>query len=143
MTDDNGKNKREFEDIEQTQTFAPIDDNTSPAGDSAEDETKMFEALGDNSGNEQSVNFDNADKSRIAIDGSGKEPLERCEERGAVKNYTVMSVAWRIIRPLLILVVSAALLFYFGNMAYKFVEESYFSPVNAESAMNKKIERSE
>lgn len=142
MTDDNGKNKREFEDIDKTRSdktkkaekMPPIDDKG---------ETKTFDAVGDAAAQEQTVDFKNGingGKAQISIDGSGKEPLERCEERGSVKSYTTASLIWRIVRPVLILGISAALLFYLGSLAYRYIEDSYFSPVDAQTSLSKSIE---
>ncbi|MDD5018603.1 MAG: endolytic transglycosylase MltG [Eubacteriales bacterium] len=117
MTDNDDKNKRGFEDSDAsdaTKSFAPV---SGAPDDTASGETKYF-----------------------AIDGSGKEPLEPCEERGSIKEVTVATVAWRIIRPLLILAISAALVIFIGITAYNYIEGNYFAPVDAGSAETKTIE---
>ncbi len=71
---------------------------------------------------------------------NGKAPLERCEERGAIKNYTTLSVLWKVLRPLLIFAVSAGLIVYLGFTAYHFVRDKYFAPVDADLTITKTVE---
>lgn len=132
MTDKNGKNKQTFGDrdaSQETKTFAPVGNGT--------DETKTFEPISDDE--ELAGNVSNETR-QLVIDGGGKEPTEKCEERGSIKDYTVASVSWKILRPLLILVVSAALLIYCGVTAYHYIENSYFAPVEAESSISKTVD---
>ncbi len=94
-------------------------------------ETKAFDAVDSSSAKNP--------KSQITVE-NGKAPLERCEERGAIKNYTTLSVFWRVMRPLLIFAVSAGLIFYLGFTAYHFAEDTYFAPVDEDSTISKTIE---
>ena len=119
MSKDNGNNENKI-DIE----FA---ENGEPAGG----ETKAFDAVAASSPDDA--------KAQITVD-NGKAPLERCEERGAIKNYTTLSVLWKVMRPLLIFAVSAGLIVYLCFTAYNYVEETYFAPVNADSSITKTIE---
>ncbi len=143
MADDKQKNKRGFEDKKDEAVNAAGQKEDVGKDDNASDETKTFDAVGEKADKDETVYF-NSDESgnidQFSIDGSGKEPLERCEERGSVKSYTLTSVAWRIARPFLILVISAALLYYLGNLAYHYIEDTYFSPVDAQASVTKEIE---
>ena len=69
-----------------------------------------------------------------------KTPLEKCEERSAVKSYTTLSMLWKILRPFFIFAVSAGLIIYLGWTAYNFIENNYFAPVNTDSPTAKTIE---
>ena len=73
------------------------------------------------------------------VDGSRKDLPEKCEERGSIDDC-VASTVWRVLRPLLILLVSLALLVYIGVSIFNNVEESYFLPVNSESSETKAVE---
>jgi hypothetical protein len=94
-------------------------------------ETKAFDAVAGKSGRDA--------KSQITVE-NGKAPVERCEERGAIKNYTPLSMIWKVLRPLLIFVVSAGLIVHLGITAYRYIENSYFAPVDAGSAITKTVE---
>ena len=69
-----------------------------------------------------------------------KMPLEKCEERSAVKSYTTLSMLWKILRPFIIFAVSTGLIIYLGWTAFNFVENNYFAPVNSDSPTAKTIE---
>ena len=69
-----------------------------------------------------------------------KEPLEKCEERSAVKSYTKLSMLWKVLRPFIIFLVSAGLIVYLGWTGYNFVENTYFAPVNSQTPTTKTIE---
>ncbi|MGI5850435.1 MAG: endolytic transglycosylase MltG, partial [Christensenellales bacterium] len=117
MTGSNGENRQAFE------------------NNDAFNETKAFEPIGSQTDNER-VLEDGRDE--FIINDDTKEPLDRCEQRGSFN--TVRSVVWRVMRPMLILIISAALLVYFGFAAYHYFEESYFLPVDTESAVLKTVE---
>ena len=120
MSKDNGSKENEIH-VEFEQK-----DAQEPGG-----ETKAFDSVNSKSGKDA--------KSQITVE-NGKAPVERCEERGAIKNYTPLSMIWKVLRPLLIFVVSAGLIVYLGITAYRYVENSYFAPVDADSTISKTIE---
>ena len=69
-----------------------------------------------------------------------KEPLDKCEERSAVKNYTTLSLLWKILRPFIIFAVSAGLIIYLGLSGYNYIQNNYFAPVNSQVPVSKTIE---
>jgi UPF0755 protein len=99
-------------DKDETRTFSPVSGISGADG-----ETKAF-----------------------LMDGGSKEPLEKCEERGSLKEYTAGSVAWRVLRPLLILAASLGLVTVIGIMLAHFVEDNYLSPVSATQTEYKQVE---
>ncbi len=65
----------------------------------------------------------------FSLEEGRDEPREKCEERGSLKALSTGVIIWRIGRPLLILAVSAALVFFIGLAIYHYVENSYVAPV--------------
>ena len=106
----------------ETKAFDAIksDDNRQASGG----ETKAFKALGDGK----------AASEAKEIEIGGNTPLEKCERRGSVRDYTAGSLAWRILRPLLILAVSLAIVVWIGFSTYHYIEDNYFKPASAEPA---------
>ena len=76
----------------------------------------------------------------FSLETAGKEPPERCEERSAIREYTTGVLVWRMVRPLLILLISALLVWLLGSFAYHYVESNYFAPVAADNATVKTVE---
>ena len=109
---DKGYNDFLGDDNNETRTFGPVSGVSGADG-----ETKAF-----------------------LLDGGPKEPLEKCEERGSLKDYTAGWVAWRVLRPLLILAVSLGLVTLLGITLYNHVEQNYVAPVSAEVTEYKQVE---
>ncbi len=109
---DKGYNDFLGDDNNETRTFAPV---SGMSGDNGE--TKAF-----------------------LLDGSPKEPLEKCEERGSLKDYTAGWVVWRVLRPLLILAVSLGLVTLLGITLYNHVEQNYVAPVSVDVTEYKQVE---
>lgn len=126
MANENGGNKKEFE---KTMELKKPDE-------AASEKTKAFRAV---DGKEQHGERASETK-EFRIDDEGKQPAEKCEERGSVKDYTALTLTWRVLRPLLIFAVSALLLYFVGNRIYHYIEDSYFLPVDSESQMMKEVE---
>ena len=97
------------------------------------DETRSFSPVSDMLG------ADGETKAFI-IDGGPKEPLEKSEERGSLRDYTPGAVAWRVLRPLLILAISLGLIIYTGLAIYNFVDDNYLAPVAADTSEVKEVE---
>lgn len=76
----------------------------------------------------------------FVLEGSPNEPLEKCEERESLKPNSLGFMAWRISRPLVILLISFVLLAFIGVNIYNHINENYFAPVSAEVAEAKNIE---
>lgn len=126
MAKDNGGNKKEYEKTMELNI----------PGEHADEKTKAFRAV-----NDDDVNNDILDETKeFGIDDEDKQPVEKCEERGSVKDYTALSLTWRVLRPFLIFAVSALLLFLVGNRIYHYIESSYFMPVDKESTVVKEVE---
>lgn len=89
---------------------------------------------------DETGNVTTAHTRQFHMQGNGKPNLERCEERGSIKNYTTWSVIWKVVRPFLILAISAGLVVFLGFEVYNYVETSYFTPVDKESAEMIKVE---
>ncbi len=70
----------------------------------------------------------------------GREPAEMCEERGSITDYTLPAFIWRFARPLIILLLSAALVIYLGFAAYGYVKENYFDPAGTDPAVTKTVQ---
>lgn len=100
----NNKDKNKWiEDLNnETRSFAPVSGETR----SADGETRAF-----------------------SVEEGFNEPLEKCEERGSLKELPTGAFIWRIGRPLLILAVSAALVLLLGISIFHYVEGSYVAPV--------------
>ncbi len=75
----------------------------------------------------------------FTINGTDSEPLERCEERESLKDMPMGVMSWRIARPLLILVVSVAIVLILGSIVVNYVEQNYLTPVSSDSTA-KRIE---
>jgi UPF0755 protein len=99
-------------DKDETRTFSPVSGISGADG-----ETKAF-----------------------LMDGGPKEPLEKCEERGSLKEYSTGFMVWRVLRPLLILAASLGLVFFVGTVLVRHVEGKYLAPVSAETTEYKQIE---
>ena len=115
MADDRRENKQGFDDskaTEETKAFDPVNGAVEPPNGT----------------------------DRLVIDGSRKEPSERSEERGAINANPAASFLWRVLRPLLILVASAALIIFCGIKLYNYIEDSYFAPVDASATELKTVE---
>lgn len=97
----------------ETRAFAPAPDESA----GADGETRAFSV-------EQGFN----------------EPREKCEERGSLKELPTGTFIWRIGRPLLILAVSAALVFALGMAAVRYVESSYVAPVAEDTSKTVYVE---
>ena len=117
MTDNGDKNKRGFEDSK------------------ASDDTKSFAPIGDADGNDM-----DSDETKAFVIDDADGASEPSEERASIREYTVAGVAWRILRPLMILAISAAVVILIGVTIYHYVEGNYFAPVGAESAETKEVE---
>jgi UPF0755 protein len=65
----------------------------------------------------------------FSLDTAGKEPPERCEERSAIRDLPAGVLVWRMLRPLLILAISAALVWFLGSFGYRYVMQNYIAPV--------------
>lgn len=100
---------------------------------SSDGETKAFDAV------VAEPKKKHGKSSGLSIDTDKATP-ERCEERSAVKNYTTLSLLWKVMRPLLIFVISAGLILYLGIFAYRYIEDSYFAPVDSTAYVSKTIE---
>ena len=109
---DRGYNDFLGDDNNETRTFAPV---SGMSGDDGE--TKAF-----------------------LLDGNPKEPLEKGEERGSLKDYTAGSVTWRLLRPLLILAASLGLIIWLGTALYNHVEKNYVAPVAADLSEYQQVE---
>lgn len=70
------------------------------------------------------------DTREFAVDSASREPAEKCEERGSVKDYSFPYVFWRVMKPAAILLVSAALIIVIGINAFNYVKGNYFDPVS-------------
>jgi UPF0755 protein len=99
-------------DKDETRTFSPISGISGADG-----ETKAF-----------------------LMDGGPKEPLEKCEERGALKEHSTGFMVWRALRPVLIIVISLGLVFLAGSVLLHHIESNYLAPVSADTTEYKEIE---
>jgi len=108
----NRKHNDFLSDNDETRTFAPVSGISDADG-----ETRAF-----------------------LINGGPKEPLEKCEERGALKEYSTGYMVWRVLRPVLVLAISLGLVFLLGSAFVRYIEENYFAPVSADSTEVKEIE---
>ncbi len=106
MADKTDKNKW-IDDIDTTRAFSPV----SASDNSDQGETRKF-----------------------SLDGGPEEPRERCEERGSLKELPTGALIWRIGRPLLILLISLAIILFLGITAFHFIQDSYISPVAADTS---------
>jgi|AGTN01.1.fsa_nt_gi conserved hypothetical protein, YceG family len=76
----------------------------------------------------------------FALETAGKEPVERCEERSAIREVPAGLFVWRMLRPLLILLISALLVWLVGSFAYNYINDNYVAPVESDTAAVKTIE---
>ncbi|MFA5675524.1 MAG: endolytic transglycosylase MltG [Christensenellales bacterium] len=75
----------------------------------------------------------------FSLNGSANEPLEKCEERESLKEMPAGIMAWRVTRPLLILLASVFLVAALGVFVYNYIEQNYLLPVSGDTAV-KRIE---
>lgn len=110
----NNKDKNKWvDDIDETRAFSPVSDGSSHA----DGETRAF-----------------------SLEDSVKEPREKCEERGSLKELPTGAFIWRIGRPLLILAVSIALVVFLCLTVYHYIEESYVAPVAMDTSQTVHLE---
>lgn len=76
----------------------------------------------------------------FSLEMAGKEPPERCEERSAIREFPTSVLVWRMLRPLLILLISAAMVWLLGSFAYRYVESNYFAPVSSDTTAVQTVE---
>jgi len=121
-------------------------DGRKDAFNNGDGETKAFPAVTENSG---AADMDNTkvipaggdatgDKHTIEI-GESVQDVEVCEKRGSVHDYTAGSLIWRVLKPLLMLAASVALVGWLCITAYHFIEDNYFKPVSAEPAQAQSV----
>lgn len=91
--------------------------------DDLNNETRSFAPVG---GENRSTD---GETRAFSVEEGFNEPLERCEERGSLKELPTGAFIWRIGKPLLILAISAALVLLLGVSVYHYIEESYVAPV--------------
>lgn len=125
---------KDFHSFEETKK-KEINMSAENPTESSNDETKSFKAVDPNGPSGDTA----SDTKKFSVNG-GKEPLDRCEERSAVKNYTALSVLWKILRPLLIFAFSAGLIIYIAVTVYNYVENTYFAPVDSNATVTKTVE---
>jgi len=110
----NNKDKNKWvDDLDQTRAFSPVNGENNHV----DGETRPF-----------------------SLEDSAKEPREKCEERGSLKELPTGALIWRVGRPLLILAVSVALVVFLGLSAYHYIEESYVAPVAADTSETVHVE---
>lgn len=80
------------------------------------------------------------DTREFAVDSAAREPAERCEERGSVKDYSFAYVLWRVLKPAAIFILSASLIIFLSVSAFNYVKNNYFDPVNSTSSEVKTIQ---
>lgn len=80
------------------------------------------------------------DTREFAVDSGSREPVEKCEQRGSVKDYSLPFVFWRVLKPLAILIVSVALIIILGISVFNYVKGNYFDPVSGETGLFKTIQ---
>ena len=76
----------------------------------------------------------------FSLEATGKEPPERCEERGAIRDLSAGVFIWRMLRPLLILIISVALVWFVGSFGYRYVVQNYVAPVEDDKSTVKTVE---
>lgn len=76
----------------------------------------------------------------FSLETAGKEPPERCEERSAIREFPTSVFVWRMLRPLLILLISAAIVWLLGSFAYRYVVDNYIAPVESDTSTVKTVE---
>ncbi len=76
----------------------------------------------------------------FVMETPGKEPSERCEERGSIPEQSTGMFVWRVLRPLVILIVSVALVWLVGSGAYHYVVNNYIAPVEGDTSVTKTVE---
>jgi len=113
MANNKDKNKWIDDLNNETRAFAPVSGDSSHS----DGETRAF-----------------------SLDESAKEPREKCEERGSLKELPTSALIWRIGRPLLILAVSVALVVFLGLSVYHYIEDSYVAPVAADTSETVHVE---
>ena len=80
-----------------------------------------------------------SDTRAFSLELGQKELPEKCEERESLKEMPAGIMVWRVARPLLILLVSIALIVALGSAIYNHIENDYLSPVSSDTA-TKRIE---
>ena len=76
----------------------------------------------------------------FSIEPAGKEPLERCEERSSIRDLSTGMMVWRMLRPLLILLISVALVWLVGSAGYRYVVNNYIAPVESDTSTVKTVQ---
>ena len=76
----------------------------------------------------------------FSLEPVGKEPPERCEERSSIRELSTGMLIWHMLRPLLILLISVALVWLVGSAGYHYVVNNYIAPVESDTATVKTVE---
>jgi len=76
----------------------------------------------------------------FAVETAQREPSEKCEQRGSVRDFSLPAVFWRVLKPLAILIASAVLMVLIGVSAYDYVKGNYFDPVSSDASIVKTIQ---
>lgn len=80
------------------------------------------------------------DETRCFSVTAGRESAEVCEERSSIRDYTLPALIWRFARPLLILLLSLALVIYVGFNVYGYVKGNYFDPAGSNASVVKTVQ---
>ncbi len=75
----------------------------------------------------------------FSLEPVGKEPPERCEERSSIQDLPTGALIWRILRPLVILLISVALVWLVGSGGYHYVVDNYIAPVESDTTTVKTV----
>jgi len=76
----------------------------------------------------------------FSLEPVGKEPLERCEERNSIQDLSTGMLIWRMLRPLAILLISVALVWFVGSAGYHYVVNNYIAPVESDTTTVKTVQ---
>ncbi len=108
--------------------------------DMNKDKNKWINDLDSTAQKKKAAANENEHTRSFVLEGGSKEPLEKCEERGSLKEVPKGLMAWRFARPLFILLISVVIVVFIGTAVYNHIEQSYFTPVSMQPAPAKRIE---
>lgn len=69
---------------------------------------------------------------QFSMNAGAREPADLAEERSSIREYTLPALIWRFTRPALLLIISAALVFWLGTAVFAYVKGNYFDPAGSD-----------
>ncbi len=83
-------------------------------------------------GDDNSISPSHNETRQFSMDAGAREPADLAEERGSIREYTLPALIWKFTRPAILLIISAALVFWLGTAVFTYVKGNYFDPAGSD-----------